>query len=399
MPTLEFSFAPRMTGIDRSEWDGLASPYASPFLSWGFLALLEESLSMTPETGWIPSHLLVHRGGCLVAAAPFYLRSHSMGDFVFDFGLAELAERLGAPYYPKLVGVVPATPVPAWRVLVAPDEDEGTIVGAVLDAVSAAARRAGAGGVHFLWVDPGFEALLRGAQRLEWRHQRYLWRDEAFGDFGGFLSSFSKNMRRNVRRERDGVRASGLETRIVGASDVTDLQLRRMAEFYEATNDKFGPWGAKFLEPAFFARLPEFLPSGWALSAAFAPGQPDDPVAAALLFEGRDAIWGRYWGSRVAVPGLHFELCYYLPIEYALARASARGIASFDPGMGGEHKARRGFRSSLVSSFHEIFDRRVAAALARALPEANAAEAAHAANLDRDLPFRREAPVPGLLLA
>jgi len=392
-----------MSDIPRAEWDALAAPYGNPLLSWGFLALLEASGSMTPETGWTAAHALARRGGELVAAAPFYVKDHSWGEFVFDFEFAEIAQRVKIPWYPKLVGMVPATPAPAWRVLARPGE-EG-LERLLVDAAVGAAREAGLGGAHILWPDPEAAALLRAAPTekgerpfREWEHQAFLWTDEGYGDFEGYLGSFSKNMRRNVKREREAVASAGVVTRMIGAKEAaaTPGLLEAMAELYESHNDKFGPWAAKFLERDFFLRLPEFMSDGWAIAAAYdqSRGEPfagegpiagDGPVALAFLLEGKDRLYGRFWGARREIPGLHFELCYYLPIEYALSK----GIRSFDPGMGSPHKARRGFRSIMAPSFHMPFEARIDGLMERVLPEINAQERAGAAALDEDLPFKR----------
>lgn len=371
-----------MAKVPKAEWDALAMRYGSPFLSWGFLALLEESGSIGPETGWFPYHILVRRGGALVAAAPFYAKTHSWGEFVFDFEFAELAEELGAPYYPKLVGCVPATPAPVWRVLVAPEEDETTLARAVLEMAAEAARDASFGGLHLLWpADPASP----GPEFVPWQHASFLWIDEGYGDFDGYLGSFTKNMRRNVRREEAGLSQRGIHTELLagGEDGRAERLLPRMADFYEATNDKFGPYAARFLNREFFLRLPEFLPKGWLLSAGF---EGKDVLGLALLFQGRETLYGRYWGAAERVDGLHFELCYYRPIAYALSR----GLVRFDPGMGSEHKARRGFRSILVPSYHQCFDERIAEAYRRFLPAANRREAAYAERLDADLPFRAD---------
>lgn len=390
-----------MADIPREEWDALATDCGNPLLSWGFLALLEASGSMTPETGWTGAHALARRGGELVAAAPFYVKTHSWGEFVFDYEFAEIAQRAKVAWYPKLVGMVPATPAPAWKVLVRPDagghEERISLARAVIDAAAKAAHDAGLAGFHVLWPEPGTAALLRSAAPLvaapsraaEWEHQAFLWTDEGYGDFRGYLDSFSKNMRRNVGRERQAVADAGVTTRMIGPEEASAKPrlLEAMADLYESHNDKFGPWAAKFLERDFFLRLPEFMPSGWVLSAAFAPrsSSDDDPVALAFLLEGKDRLYGRFWGAREDIPGLHFELCYYLPIEYALSK----GIASFDPGMGSPHKARRGFRSVMAPSFHMPFNRRLADFMGRVLPEINAEERERARALDEDLPFKR----------
>jgi len=407
---LELSFASSMSSIDRIEWDTLAARYDTPFLSWGFLALLEESGSIVPEHGWTPLHLLARRAGRLVAAAPLYAKTSSWGEFVFDFQFARAAEANGITWYPKLVGVVPATPAPVWRVLVAEGEEEALLVGLILEAARESAREGGFGGFHALWPAPDMEAYLvgpvtadkrdrrggKGGGFAAWEHQSFIWQDEGYGNFAGYLAAFSKNMRRNVLRERSGLDAAGVHRRIVEAGEAAAAPglLSRLADYYESTNDKFGPWAAKFLEREFFLRLPEFLPEGWVLGAAF-DGAADsaaakDPIGLSFMARGRRGLWGRYWGAARYEAGLHFELCYYLPIEWALER----GLSFFDPGMGSEHKARRGFRSVLVPSFHDIFDERLARAFERSVREANRAEEAGVLALNEELPFKR-VPGPG----
>jgi predicted N-acyltransferase len=409
MGEIELEFAPGMAKVPRAEWDLLAARYGSPLLSWGYLSLLEASGSMTPETGWQPAHALARRGGELVAAAPFYVKSHSWGEFVFDFEFDDIARRLGSAWYPKLVGMVPATPAPAWRVLARPGEE--ALAPLVVEAAAEAARGAGLCGLHVLWPEPGTAASLRADRAfVEWKHQAFLWTDSGYGGFEGYLESFSKNMRRNVRREREAVRAAGITTRMLGPREAAAAPglLELMADLYESHNAKFGPWAARFLERDFFLRLPEFMPDGgWAIAAAYDGEQPGagraagrrgsaGPIALAFFLEGGDRLYGRFWGvlpdyergGPREASGLHFELCYYLPIEYALAK----GISSFDPGMGSPHKARRGFRSVMAPSFHMPFDPRMAYLMEEALREANELEEAEAAALDEELPFKRPRP-------
>lgn len=410
VPDFQLAFAPSMRSIDRAEWDALASRYDSPFLGWGFLALLEESKSVSPERGWTPLHLLLRRGSRLVAAAPVYVKTSSGGEFVWDFEFARVAEANGITWYPKLVGMIPVTPSPAWRVMVAEGEDEEALVGSVLEILIDAAYSNQLGGFHVLWPAPDAAELigrLRGTDRLAgtrgrrsrgsaagapgpeglvaWEHQAFVWNDEGYGDFAGYLAAFSKNMRRNVLRERSGLDAGRIERRIIEAREAagTPGLLGRMADYYETTNDRFGPWAARWLERDFFLRLPEFMPEGWMLGAAFAEGDKE-PIALSFLMRGAKSIWGRYWGCARFEAGLHFELCYYLPIEWALRN----GIVRFDPGMGSEHKARRGFRSVLAPSFHAICDPRMAKAFSQAVAEANRSEMAEIAALNADLPFK-----------
>ncbi|MDP2792439.1 MAG: peptidogalycan biosysnthesis protein, partial [Rectinemataceae bacterium] len=388
MNEYEIAFVSRMTYIPEIEWDALASRFGNPLLGWGYLALLEESGSICPATGWNPVHLTVRRSGKLVAAAPLYIRTDSWGDYVFDFEFAACADRIKAPYYPKLVGTIPATPAPVWRVLT--EVDDSGLESLCIQAAREAARKAGLAGTHFLWVDPGFLPVLAKADEgsCEWRHQYFHWTNSGYRDIADCLDSWSKNMRRNVSRERDSVRKSGMETCIISPHDCSPRYLELMADCYEDTNAKFGPYAAKFLTRDFFIRLPDFMPSGWALSAAFSASRAE-PVALAFLLEAERTLYGRFWGRThqdskngdETVSGLHFEVCFYTPMEYVIAK----GLEGFDPGMGSEHKARRGFRAELCSSFHCLFDRRMQKIFASSMSEINAAELEMITELNRDL--------------
>jgi len=223
---------------------------------------------------------------------------------------------------------------------------------------------------------------------LEWKRQAYRWTNAGYGSFGDFTDSFSKNMRRNVARDRADVARAGVSVRIIRGDEAGPRIWRLMADWYERTNDKFGPWAARFLPRLFFELAPQYLGPAVRFSAAYESGSAE-PVALAMLLRGPDTIWGRYWGSARDLPGLHFETCYYAPIDYAIRE----GLAGFDPGMGSHHKARRGFQSILASSFHRVFDRRLSRGFADALAEASAGEAAFAEELNADLPFRREPPL------
>ncbi len=375
-----------MADIPAAEWDCLPGPGDRPLLSWGFLALLEESGSIRPETGWNPVHILVRdRGsGRLAAAAPFYIRQDSWGDFVFDQELARIAREAGLRWYPKLVGMVPATPAPAWRILTAPGQDPAALSSLVLDAAEDLAREAGMGGVHILWPSQDLASLPAGRPGWSaWQHPAFLWTDEGYGDFPGWLASFSKNMRRNILRERSALASAGVVSRIIPAREASAEPglLAQFADLYESHTARFGPWAAKFMTRSFFLRLPEFLPEGWVLSVGQREGRT---VGMAFLLEGPERLYGRYYGAAEEIPNLHFELCYYRPVEYALAR----GLYSFDPGMGGPHKARRGFRSGLSPSFHRLFDPRLAKFLEQILPGVNQAEAEDEAALNRELPYK-----------
>jgi uncharacterized protein len=412
-----FRIASTIADINPDDWDRLHARPRCPFLSRGFLALLEDSGALA-QAGWTPAYALATRDGRLAACAPFYVTTTPAGQFTWDYGLEDVAAHYKTAWYPKLVGTVPFTPAPVWKVLADPDEPEAAPF--LLGSMEETARSGGFSGLHLQWVDPAFATaagLDEGASLvaalgsatgsvpippvpipphrswIPWRRQVYRWDNRGYTDFSDFTASFSKNMRRNVGRDRAAVTAAGIQTRVLAGNEVPPSYWELMADYYARTNDKFGPWAARFLPPAFFELAPGYIADQVRFSAAFRPGQ-DHPLALAMLFEGDEGLWGRYWGSESDEPGLHFDVCYYQPIQWAIERK----LAFFDPGMGSHHKARRGFRALVVSGYHRVFDQRLAAVFRRAVREASSEEAAFADELNRDLPFKATSPQPGASL-
>jgi len=400
------NYAARVVGslslINRDAWNSCPAA-AVPFLSWDFLALLEDSGSVGPGTGWTPAHVEVSAGGRPIAWVPAYVISGSAGSFVWDDGMEEVAASIGQRWFPKLVGTVPFTPAPIWRPLVVPGQDEPSVLAACFQALAELARDGGFSGVHLHWVDPLVSASLSsmstdaaGAGWLTWSRQVYRWDNQGYGSFGDFTASFAKNMRRNVARDQADVADAGVSVRMIAGDEADASMWRLMSTYYDHTNWKFGPWAARFLDPRFFELAPGYIGRMVRFSAAFRDGSlcaspgcstgcAPEPIALALLFEGSGSLWGRYWGSGIDLPGLHFETCYYAPIRYAIESK----LASFDPGMGSEHKARRGFRSLLASSQHQVFDPRLRRIFADAVRQASAGEAQMVDALNAELPFKR----------
>lgn len=380
--------------IDKAAWNACPAS-ACPFLSWEFLALLEECGAVSQQAGWIPAHAELSREGRVVAYIPLFVITGSAGTFVWDDGMEDVAQQVGLRWYPKLVATVPFTPAPVWRPLLVQKDDDNLTMAACAEAVTEIARSGGFSGAHFHWTDPAFGAALTQDMRkpgssgawIEWRRQVYRWDNEGYGSFADFTGSFSKNMRRNVARDQADLAGPGITVRMI-PGDVAGPELwSLMADYYERTNDKFGPWAARFLPRRFFELAWERIGHLVRFSAAYEPGA-ELPVALALLFQGNDMLWGRYWGSARDLSGLHFETCYYTPVAYAIAE----GLSAFDPGMGSDHKARRGFRSYLSSSYHRVFDQRIRRVYAQALAGASDQEAAAVRALNEELPFRK---VPG----
>lgn len=369
--------------IPREEWDRLAAPLPVPILEWEWLRLLESSGSVCPETGWIPLHATVRRGRELVAAAALYVKVHSEGEFVWDYVWVDVANQLGTPYYPKLVGMSPATPVSGYRFLCAPGEDEDELTDVFLEGIERLSRDNALAGVGFAYADPVWQRRLARRGYLAWRHQSFLWENPGLGSFEEYLSCFDHNQRRNVQRERKSVRDAGFVVRALQGEEIRPSDLSAMYRFYEQTNAQFGFWAAKYLNEAFFSGLVEYR-HRLLLFAAHRNGS-DEVLAMSLLLRKGPRLFGRYWGASEHVPNLHFELCYYAPLEWAIEH----GVESFDPGIGGPHKVRRGFRAVPNHSLHRFSDPRLQGVMATHLAAINEAEQESIDELNRELPVAK----------
>ncbi|GFK93656.1 hypothetical protein NNJEOMEG_01490 [Fundidesulfovibrio magnetotacticus] len=349
--SLTASFRRSMRDFDPLLWNALTQD-APPFMRHEWLDLLERSGAVSLQNGWMPLHCAVSAGDALVAAAPLYLKGHGLGEFVYDQLWAGLAARVNQPYYPKLLAASPFTPVAGYRFLSLPGMERNGLIRGMLGAMERLARENGFTGVHALFLDDAFADVLEAQGLPLWEHQGFLWENENYRDFQDFLERFRAGQRKNIRRERQRLLDSGVRVEIVPAGQAPAPWFRLMHRYYDATNDKFGEFGCKYLPQAFFDGLADpALHDFLVFSAAFLPGDPE-PVGLALLAHGGGGLYGRYWGAREEVPFLHFELCYYAPIEWAIER----GLAFFDPGMGGEHKPRRGFASRITRSAHRFLD-------------------------------------------
>ncbi|PSN17338.1 GNAT family N-acetyltransferase, partial [filamentous cyanobacterium CCP5] len=310
--------------VPQPDWDALAMPLNTPFLEWAWLHNMERSGSAVANAGWLPTHLTVWRDRQLVGAAPLYLKGHSYGEFVFDHQWADLAGRLGLSYYPKLLGMSPFTPAEGYRFLTAPDEDEATITEVMVAAIDEFCDRNHICGAHFLYVDPQWQQLMENLGFHKWLHHSYIWQNQGFQSFDDYLAMFNANQRRNIKRERKSVDKAGLEMRAIAGEAVTRHLCRRMYDFYSDTCDKFGWWGSKYLSRKFFTLLHHDYRHRMVFFAAY--GEDDsDPVGMSFCLTKGDRLYGRYWGSTMDFNNLHFNACYYAPIEWAIAN----GITSF----------------------------------------------------------------------
>ncbi|KAF0233247.1 MAG: hypothetical protein FD177_1878 [Desulfovibrionaceae bacterium] len=380
---LTVSFAPSMGHLDRQEWNRLAAG-APPFMRWEWLNLLESCGAVSTEAGWMPAHCVLRVCDKLVAAAPLYVKGHGQGEFVYDQLWADVAQRLDLPYYPKLVAVSPFTPVAGYRFLTAPGFSQRGMAGAVLEGMDHLVEANEFSGLHVLFAQDEFADDLESYGLTAWEHQGFIWENQGYRFFEDFLEVFRTGQRKNIRRERRALRESGVRVEIVDGEDAPDFWFELMHHYYADTCSKFGEWGCKYLPLSFFQGLADVFREHVAFAAGFLEGR-EEPVGLSLLIHGEGELYGRYSGAALEIPFLHFELCYYAPIAWAIER----GILSFDPGMGGEHKPRRGFNSRVTRSLHRFAHPLMAHVFERHIPEINALTREHVQELQDLCAFRR----------
>ncbi len=370
-----------ITDIAAADWDTCAGS-ANPFVSHAFLAAMEDSGSVSPRTGWIPRHLIAESSdGRIVGTVPLYLKGHSWGEYVFDQGWADAFQRAGGAYYPKLQGAVPFTPVPGPRLLVAPDAPPGTrhkLAEALVETV----KRLGLSSVHLTFVaDADMEALL-AAGFLERHGYQFHWHNRGYGSFDDFLTELASRKRKAIRKERESIAASGLTIRTLAGAAIEARHWDAFYDFYLATVDK--RWGSAYLTRPFFDRIAETLTDRVVLMVA--EDGRGVPVAGALNLRGADTLYGRNWGAVIDVPFLHFELCYYRALDYAIAE----GLATVEAGAQGEHKLQRGYLPSQTRSAHWIANPSFRRAVENFLDQERPAVAEQMVALLPLSPFRRD---------
>jgi hypothetical protein len=371
--------------INAEEWNGLANQYDSPLLDWEWLSILERSGSVSEREGWIPQHLLYYENGTLIAAAPLYIKTHSVGEFVFDYAWAEVAQQLGASYYPKLVAMSPLTPAIGYRFLIDRQSDYQRVLRAMIDEIDRFVTENELKSFSILWPEADFEEEVRRSTDLSftpWQHQHFRWENEGFQTFDDYLAVFKKNQRRNIKRERRSMSDQGLRLETMFAADAPASFARTMYRYYTNTNDQFGMWAARYLTPRFFDMIKDGPGHRVVYSAAFEEDS-QTPIGMSMLLYKPDRLIGRYWGAERFVDNLHFNLCYYEPIRWGIEH----GVKRFDPGMGSSHKVRRGFQAVAVDSLHHFTDQRMQMVMEMNIERINSYEQAHIDELNRRVPF------------
>lgn len=376
--------AASMGEIDAAQWDACANPDAAhynPFISHAFLKALEDAGTVGRHSGWLPHHLILEDpAGGISGAMPCYLKSHSRGEYVFDWSWADAYERAGGSYYPKLLCAVPFTPVPGPRLLVRPGpnqvEHESTLAAAAITL----AQRLGVSSLHITFPTEDEWQRLAAMGFLQRTDQQFHWRNGGYQSFDDFLASLASRKRKAVRKERAQAAAPGVTFELLTGSDIREAHWDAFFEFYMDTGSR--KWGRPYLNRRFFSLLGEAMADRCLLVMAKRRGHY---IAGALNLIGGDCLYGRYWGAIEHYPFLHFELCYYQAIEFAIAR----GLQRVEAGAQGEHKLARGYMPVPTYSLHWIANRNFRRAVARFLEEERREVAEHRELLAAYGPYRK----------
>ncbi len=367
-------------------WDACAGVGRSdhnPFVRHAFFSALEDSGSVSADAGWQPQHVVLEdRNGSVLACAPLYLKSHSYGEYVFDWGWAEAFQRAGGRYYPKLQCAVPFTPVTGPRLMARPDLDERTqreLRQTLMAGMIELARRLKVSSLHVTFPREVEFETMRNAGFLPRLGEQYHWKNEGYASFDGFLAALSSRKRKDIRKEREKANSCGVKISTLVGADITARHWDAFFGFYMNTSDR--KWGQAYLNREFFDLLGQRLGEAVVLVMGEEDGRP---VCGALNLRGGDTLFGRNWGTAVDYPMLHFEVCYYRAIDFAIEHK----LAWVEAGAQGRHKLQRGYLPRATYSAHWIANPSFADAVARFLDQEREAVTEEIEALTEAGPFR-----------
>lgn len=363
-------------------WDNIASNTlgntGNPFLLHAFWKSIESSSSAIPQTGWLPQHILIERAGIPVGLMPLFLKSHSQGEYVFDHGWADAFTRAGGDYYPKLQSSVPFTPATAPKLLTI--GDDRPIAEALLSSAEQLCNRLGASSVHATFLTEKEQDIAADMDWLTRHDTQFHWHNDGYETFDDFLETLASRKRKNIRKERREAMADGLRIEWITGSDLTEAHWDAFFTFYTDTGNR--KWGQPYLTREFFSLISQSMPDKIVLMFTY---DGDEAIAGALNFVGDDTIFGRNWGCTRHVPFLHFELCYYQAIDYAIAHK----LKTVEAGAQGEHKLARGYVPSVTRSIHWIEHPGLRGAVANYLEGERMAVLRDQEMLNKYTPFRK----------
>jgi uncharacterized protein len=353
----------QMAEVSAQEWDHLADG-TSPFMKWDWLDVLERTGCVDEQTGWLPHHLVVKRGGKTIAACPMYLKLHSMGEFVFDYEWADAAQRLGIRYYPKMLVGVPFTPVMGQRFLTAQGESRAQLIGLMGQALSKIAHDNKISSVHVNFCLDDERQALEAVGFLSRLGIQFHWQNHGFGSFGDYLGSFRSDRRNKIKRERREIAQQGISIRAVEGEELTPAQMRTMFRLYKRHVDQLY-YGRQYLTQAFFDEMRRRFAHHVCLMLAEREGKI---IAGTFNIRDDAVMYGRYWGAFEEQRFLHFNVCYYSAIEHCIRI----GLKRFEAGAGGSFKQLRGLDPEPTQSVHYVTDGRFRAAVERFLKQERA---------------------------
>lgn len=373
LDSLRLEVIDSLNAVDRDEWNALAE--VNPFVQYDFLHALHETGCASRRTGWLPQYLILRDGGKLRAAMPLYLKSHSRGEYVFDYAWANAFERNGVRYYPKLLAAVPFTPVTGPRLLARDQADRVLLARGAI----ALARQSEVSSLHVLFPAAADLAALREAGFMAREGVQFHWRNAGHADFEAFLAAMAHDKRKKIRQDRRRVHDAGVSFRCLRGATLDEEALAFFYRCYESTYYSHG--SPPYLTLDFFTRLHRAAPDALLLVLAERAGEP---LACALNIVGGDTLFGRYWGTLEFVSGLHFETCYMQAIEYCIEH----DLACFEGGAQGVHKMARGLLPTATWSAHWIADARFAEAIEHFLDEETAGIDGYLDELEAHTPFK-----------
>ena len=323
--------------ISKEIWNELANEINNPFYEWTWIKNLEISKSVSRETGWQPLYFVAYKNEEILGIAPLFLKNHSYGEFIFDQSFARLAQELNLNYYPKLIGMSPYSPVNGYQFLYKKNKDKKEITNLLINHIESFAITNKILSCNFLYIDESWGNHLKSLGYHEWINSSSEWRSNGEKTFDDFLSRFNSNQRKNIKKERKSITKQDIKVEIFNEDDINQEILKKMHNFYEQHCSRWGVWGSKYLTSTFFEKIVDNKKNLLLFSAS--KNDSNDIFAMSMCVKNKNNLWGRYWGSQEEISNLHFELCYYQPIEWAIKNS----IHLFDPGAGGKHKRRRVF--------------------------------------------------------
>ncbi len=346
---IRVEIAPRIADIGAQDWDACANPDPTtfnPFVSHGFLKALEDAGSVGGRSGWTPRHLLLRdEAGAFAGCAPAYLKSHSQGEYVFDHGWADAYAQAGGDYYPKLQIAVPFTPVPGPRLLVRPGARALEFETLLAKSIAQVVEQGGLSGAHVTFVKEAQWQRLGMQGFLQRVDQQFHWNNEGYASFDDFLASLASRKRKAVRKEREQALSAGLTVTWLRGAEITEAHWDAFFAFYMDTGSR--KWGSPYLNRRAFSLIGAATGAAPLLMLAMREGRP---IAGSFHMVGGDCLYGRYWGATEHHACLHFEMCYYQAIDYAIAH----GLKRVEAGAQGEHKLARGYLPTKTYSAHYI---------------------------------------------